>query len=72
MSMYEELFSVYTGILVPVCRFLVPGRGSFASTCRDSSGEVLKAPVYILMHSLCMLSSFFNRPVEAVLYIWQP
>ena len=56
--MYEELLSVYTGILVPVCRFLVPGGGSFVSTCRDSTGEVLKVLVYIHMYSLCMLSSF--------------
>ena len=46
--------------------------GSFASTCRASTGEVLKALVYILMPSLCMLSSFFYLSAEAVLYSWQP
>ena len=49
--------------------FLLSSRGgSFASTCRASTSEVLEAPVNILMSSLCMLSSFFNIPAEAVLY----
>ena len=57
--MYEVLlFSLYRNL--SPSSFLLSSRGwSFASTCRASTGKVLKAPVYILMPSLCMLTSFF-------------
>ena len=49
-------FSVYTGISVPV-HFFSSRDGSYASTCSTSTGNVLKAPAYIIALSLCMLSS---------------
>ena len=66
--MYEMLlFNLYKN-LSPSSFFLSSRGGSFTSTCSVFTGEVLKAPVYIIMHSLYMLSSFFNLPAEAVLY----
>ena len=61
------LFRLYRN-LSPSSFRLISSGGSFASTCRVSTGEILKAPVYILMSSLCMLSSFFNLLAEPVLY----
>ena len=64
--MYEMLlFSLYRNL--SLSSFLLSPRGrSFASTCRASAGEFLKTPVYIPMPSLCIPSSFFNLPAEAV------
>ena len=66
--MYEVLlFSLYMNLCSS--SFLPSSRGeSFASTCMDSTGEVPKASVNILMPFLCMLSSFFNILAEPVLY----
>ena len=62
----RSCFLVYIGILVPIRSFLAPGGGTFASTCRNSTGKVMKAFVYVLMPSLCMLFNFFNLPAEAL------
>ena len=57
--MYEVLiFNLYWN-LTPSLFFLSSRGVSFASKCRASAGEVLKAHVYILMPSLLMLSSFY-------------
>ena len=70
--MYEVLLLSLYRNLSP-SSFLLSSIGeAFASTCRVSTDKVLKAPVYIVMPSLCMLYSFFNLPAEAVLYSWQP
>ena len=50
-------FSIYTKIR-PSSFLLSCSSGSYASTWNDSTGDVLKAPVYILIPSLCMLTSF--------------
>ena len=72
VSMYEVLlFSLYRNL--SLSSFLLSYRcGSFTSTCRTYTGEVLKAPAHILMPSLSMQSRFFQLPAETVLYSWQP
>ena len=71
MSMYEVLLLNLYRNLGPSLFLLSSIGESFVSTCRASTSEVLKAPVYILMPSLYMLSSFFNLSAEAVLCSWQ-
>ena len=66
--------SVYVVLLLNLYRnvspnsiFLCSKGGSYASEWSVSTDEVVKVPVYILILSLCTLSSFFSRLGEAVL-----
>ena len=58
-------FSVYTEISVSVNSFLVSRKGYMILHA------VTLLVMYILIPSLCMLSSFFRLLAEAVLYSWQ-
>ena len=72
VSMNEVLlFNLYKNLSPSL--FLLSSRdGLFASTCRAFTSEILKAPVYILMLSLCLFSSFFNFLAEAVVHpLWR-
>ena len=53
----ELLISLYRN-LSPSLFLLSSMVESHASACNDSIGDVLNAPVYILIPSLCMLSNF--------------
>ena len=43
-----------------------------SSTCKTFIGDVLKAPVYNLILSICMLLIFSSVPGVGVLYNWHP
>ena len=65
------LFSLYTNL--SSSSFLLSSLfGSHVSAYSDSTGYVLKAPLYILIPSLCMLSICFSLLGKVVLYSWQP
>ena len=67
--------SVYVDLLLSIYRnvslssFLLSSViGSQTSACNYSTGDVLNAPLYVLISSLCMLSSFYSLLGKVVLY----
>ena len=55
--------------LSPISFLLVSGIGVYASMCNNSTGDVLKVPVHILISSMFMLSSLFFIYLGKLCYI---
>ena len=71
-------YSIYVVLLFSLNKILssslllLNSRGkSYASMCIDSTGDVLKAPVYLLICFLSVLSSIFSLSGEGALHSWQ-